>query len=352
MTSTSHRDESAARASAASEATIPERILFGHSEAMQAVRSKLEKVAHTSVPVLIVGESGTGKEVIARHIHAQSPWHRGPFLRINCPAIPGTLLESELFGYEKGAFTGAATSKAGLVESASGGTLFLDGIGELEFSLQSKLLQLLQDGQFTRIGGQESMRADVRVICAASGPLEAEIEAGHFRRDLFYRINVVTVQLPLLCQRRVDIPELVDFFLVTFSEEFGRPPRPIPPAIRELLVANDWPGNIRQLQNAIKRYIILGTEDAILAELSGKSLTIGPAGGERASLSLKQLTRQATRELERKVILDALSSNHWNRKRTAQALHISYRALLYKMKEGGLPAKRPNHNNAAPELEQ
>ncbi len=348
MTISTEREKTAVRTFTSDRAVIPERILFGRGEAMQAVRNKLEKVACTNVPVLIVGESGTGKEVIARHIHAYSPWHDGPFVRINCPAIPGTLLESEMFGYEKGAFTGASTSKAGLVDSASGGTLFLDGIGELEFSLQSKLLQLLQDGQFTRIGGQENTCAEVRIICVASRPLEAEIEAGHFRRDLFYRINVVTVHLPPLRERRTDISELVDYFLHSFSKEFGRAPRPLPMASRNLLEAYDWPGNIRQLENAIKRYVILDTEEAILAELSGRPLTMSP-GPDSDPVSLKQVTRRATRELERKVILDTLSSNHWNRKRTAQALHISYRALLYKMQQGGLPAKRPNHNNASPE---
>ena len=321
-------------------AVIPERILFGRGEAMQAVRNKLAKVACTNVPVLIVGESGTGKEVIARYIHAHSPWNRGSFVRINCPAIPAMLLESEVFGCEKEAFTGASTSKAGLVDSASGGTLFLDGIGELEVSLQPKLLQLLQDGQFTRIGGHENTRAEVRIICAASHPLEADIETGHFRADLFYRINVVTVHLPPLRERRGDIPELTDYFLHNFSREFGRLPRPISMACRNLLDVYDWPGNIRQLENVIKRYVILDTEEGILAELSGKPLAADPSPVSHPYF-LKQVTRHATRELERKVILDTLSTNRWNRKRTAEALHISYRALLYKMKQAGLPGKRP-----------
>ena len=341
MTISTVRDEPAARSAASDGTGIPEQILFGRCAVMQAVRAKLERVAQTNVPVLIVGESGTGKEVIARYIHSRSLWLSGPFVSINCPGIPGALLESELFGYEKGAFTGASVAKMGLVESASDGTLFLDGIGELEFSLQSKFLQFLQDGQFARIGGQENLRAHVRIICAASRPLETEIESGHFRRDLFYRINVVTVHLPPLRERRLDISELIDFFLDSSSREFGRTPRPIRASTRDLLVANDWPGNIRQLENVIKRYVILDTEDAILADICGRApLALNTSPGESQEVSLKQVTRRATRKLERKVILDTLSTNHWNRKRTAQALRISYRALLYKMKQGGLPSKR------------
>src|SRR5437667_1470426 len=183
----------------------PETVIFGHSETMQSLRERMDEVASASVPVLIQGESVTGKDIIARMIHARSPWRTGPFVKVNCPAIPGTLLESELFGYEKGAFTGAWSSKPGRVEMAHCGTLFLDEIGEMEMSLQAKLLQLLQDGQFSRIGGQQDCQVDVRIICATNRKLEAEIAAGHFRRDLFYRINVVTINLPALRERSVDI---------------------------------------------------------------------------------------------------------------------------------------------------
>ena len=349
MTSSILRPEPGVRSAGSEGPRIPEQILFGRCEVMQAVRAKLEKVAQTNVPILIIGESGTGKEVIARHIHSRSLWRSGPFVPINCPGIPGTLMESELFGYEKVAFTGASVAKIGLVESASDGTLFLDGIGELEFSLQSKFLQFLQDGQFARIGGQENLRANVRIICSASRPLETEIEAGHFRPDLLYRINVVTIDLPPLRERGLDISELTDFFLHRFSSEFGRTPRPIRASIRDLLVANDWPGNIRQLENVIKRYVILDSEDAILADICGRApIAMNAQAGESQQVSLKQVTRRATMELERKVILDTLSTNHWNRKRTAQALRISYRALLYKMKQGGLFSKRPDHS-ASPE---
>src|ERR1700757_1618053 len=185
----------------------PESIVFGHSDAMQALRARMDKVASANVPVLIQGESGTGKDIIARMIHGRSPWRTGPYVKVNCPAIPGTLLESELFGYEKGAFTGAYGTKPGRVEMAHRGTLFLDEISELDMGLQAKLLQLLQDGQFSRLGGQEDTKVELRVICATNRPLENEVENGTFRQDLFYRINVVNLVLPPLRDRLVDIPQ-------------------------------------------------------------------------------------------------------------------------------------------------
>src|SRR6266496_6854134 len=190
----------------------PEAITFGRTEGMQAVRERLTKLAGANVPVLIQGESGTGKDIIARMIHAASPWRTGPWVKVNCPAIPGTLLESELFGYEKGAFTGAYGMKPGRVEMAHRGTLFLDEISELDMSLQSKLLQLLQDGQFCRIGAQEDKKVEVRVVCATNRKLDEEIVNGTFREDLFYRINVVNISLPPLRERRTDIPDLAHYF--------------------------------------------------------------------------------------------------------------------------------------------
>src|SRR5947209_17631700 len=200
----------------------PENIIFGHSELMQAVRSQLAKVAAANVPVLIHGESGTGKDIIARLIHGLSPWKSGPLVKVNCPAIPGTLLESELFGYEKGAFTGAAGMKPGRVEMAHRGTLFLDEIGELELSLQAKLLQLLQDGQFCRIGAQEDKKVEVRVVCATNRDLEEEVAEGSFRQDLYYRINVVSIELPPLRDRQQDLPQLITYFIDSFNAAYGR----------------------------------------------------------------------------------------------------------------------------------
>ena len=205
----------------------PEAVIFGRSEVMQSLRDRMDKVASANVPVLIQGESGTGKDIIARMIHGLSPWRTGPFVKVNCPAIPGTLLESELFGYEKGAFTGAYGSKPGRVEMAHRGTLFLDEISELDLGLQSKLLQLLQDGQFCRIGAQEDKKVEVRVVCATNRVLEAEIENGTFRQDLFYRINVVNLQMPPLRERKGDIPELVDIFPRVLQPQIQLP-RPNP----------------------------------------------------------------------------------------------------------------------------
>src|SRR6266513_6165867 len=199
----------------------PEAVVFGRSDAMQALRNRMDKVASANVPVLIHGESGTGKDIIARMIHGLSPWKNGPFVKVNCPAIPGTLLESELFGYEKGAFTGAYGSKPGRVELAHRGTLFLDEISELDLALQSKLLQLLQDGQFCRIGAQEDKKVEVRVVCATNRVLEAEIESGTFRQDLFYRINVVNLQMPPLRERRSDIESLATYFLEHYNRKYN-----------------------------------------------------------------------------------------------------------------------------------
>jgi two-component system response regulator AtoC len=308
----------------------PETIVFGNSEAMHALRDRLSKVAGANVPVLIHGESGTGKDIIARMVHALSPWKSGPFVKVNCPAIPGTLLESELFGYERGAFTGAYGSKPGRVEMAHRGTLFLDEISELDMPLQSKLLQLLQDGQFCRIGAQADKKVEVRIVCATNRRLEEEIENGTFRQDLFYRINVVNLYMPPLRERRSDIETLSHYFLDYYNRKYNCKARPLSAELMEVLQKYHWPGNIRELENLMKRYVILGSEDVISADLQPRD---GP-------ISLKKLTRQATRALERKIILKVLHNHHWNRKQAARTLNISYRALLYKIRDAGLPANR------------
>jgi len=326
----------------------PEAIVFGRSEAMQAVRDRLVKLAGANVPVLIQGESGTGKDIVARMIHANSPWRTGPWVKVNCPAIPGTLLESELFGYEKGAFTGAYGMKPGRVEMAHRGTLFLDEISELDMGLQSKLLQLLQDGQFCRIGAQEDKKVEVRVVCATNRKLEQEIENGTFRADLFYRINVVNLHLPALRERANDIPELAAYFLEYHNRKYNCRAKPLSPELMAVLRKYHWPGNIRELENLIKRYVILGTEDVIASDLTPRAPdffnTEIPADGQ---ISLKKLTRAAVRELERKVILQVLQNCHWNRKKAARALSISYRALLYKIRDAGLPSNRAIKNRDA-----
>jgi len=319
----------------------PEAVVFGSSDTMNALRDRLGKVAGANVPVLIHGESGTGKDIIARMVHSLSPWKSGPFVKVNCPAIPGTLLESELFGYERGAFTGAYGSKPGRVEMAHRGTLFLDEISELDMSLQSKLLQLLQDGQFCRIGAQADKKVEVRIVCATNRKLEEEIENGTFRQDLFYRINVVNLFMPPLRDRRDDIENLANYFLDYYNRKYNCRAKPISPELTEVLQKYHWPGNIRELENLIKRYVILGSEDVISSDLQPRDPELlttdinfdGP-------ISLKKLTRQATRALERKIILKVLHNHHWNSKQAARTLNISYRALLYKIRDAGLPANR------------
>ncbi|MFZ0820863.1 MAG: sigma-54 dependent transcriptional regulator [Candidatus Acidiferrales bacterium] len=317
-------------------------VIFGRSEAMRAIRQKVEKISATKVPVLLQGESGTGKELIARMIHRLSERAAGPFVKVNCPAIPGTLLESELFGYEKGSFTGAYGSKPGRAEMADRGTLFLDEISEMDLGLQAKLLQLLQDNQFWRIGAREETHVDVRIICATNRQLEDEIHSGRFRQDLFYRINVLKIQLPPLRERGEDLCELIEYFLGFFSRKHNvNPPAPSATLIR-LLQKHLWPGNIRELSNLVERYAILGSEESVLNELLGAAEA---AEGElefpsSGPMQLKVVTRQTVQRLEKKIILRTLIAHRWNRKRAAKDLKISYRALLYKIRQAGLPSRR------------
>src|SRR6266480_612910 len=319
----------------------PEAIVFGNSDTLQTLRARMDKVAAANVPVLIQGESGTGKDIIARMIHGRSPWRTGPYVKINCPAIPGTLLESELFGYERGAFTGAYGSKPGRVEQAHRGTLFMDEISELDMGLQSKLLQLLQDGQFCRIGAQEDKKVEVRVVCATNRHLETEIQNGTFREDLFYRINVVNLQLPPLRERRGDIDDLVNYFLDYYNRKYNCRALPLSADLMTGLQKYHWPGYIRELENLVKRYVILGNEEVIRSDLVTREQEyFNPDINLDGPISLKKLTRAATRELERKVILKVLQAHHWNRKQAARALSISYRALLYKIRDAGLPPNR------------
>ena len=319
----------------------PDSVVFGTTDAMRALRERLAKIAGANVPVLIQGESGTGKDIIARMIHAASPWKTGPWVKVNCPAIPGTLLESELFGYEKGAFTGAYGMKPGRVEMAHRGTLFLDEISELDMALQSKLLQLLQDGQFCRIGAQEDKKVEVRVVCATNRKLEDEIGNGTFRADLFYRINVVNLHMPPLRERASDIPQLVDYFLEYYNRKFNSRANPLSADLMNALRKYHWPGNVRELENLMKRYVILGTEESISGDLRPHEQDLFSSDiSVDGPISLKKITRQAVRELERKIILKVLQHHHWNRKQAARALNISYRALLYKIRDAGLPSNR------------
>lgn len=312
---------------------------------MQAVRQRVERAAGLNVPILVLGESGTGKEVLARFIHERSPWSQGPFVKVNCPAIPATLIESELFGFQKGAFTGAHAAKPGRMELALGGTLFLDEIAEIDSSLQAKLLHVLQDGHFTRIGDHEERRMDARVICATNRLLHQEIARGGFRADLFYRINVITITLPSLRNRRDDIPYLVDYLRQLYNRRFQREAAPVSREALQLLQQREWPGNIRELENCMARYVILGSEEAFHSDrdpgADKKPLQISYEMNEEGNIPLKHIAQQVTRRMEHDVILKVLQANHWNRRRTAEVLKISYRALLYKVRQAGLPAKRP-----------
>jgi two-component system, NtrC family, response regulator AtoC len=327
----------------------PDDVYFGPSEGMRAVRQRVERAAALNVPILILGESGTGKEVLARFIHERSPWREGPFVKVNCPAIPGTLLESELFGFQRGAFTGAHAAKPGRMELANGGTLFLDEIAELESSLQAKLLHVLQDGHFTRIGDHEEKRMDARVICATNRALQEAIENGGFRSDLFYRINVITISLPPLRDRRDDIPQLTEYLRITFNRRFKRDSGPVSREAIQLLQQRDWPGNIRELENCMARYVILGSEEAFYFERAEKKpLNFTYEMTPEGTIPLKRIAQQVTRRMENDLILKVLQANHWNRRRAAEILKISYRALLYKVRQAGLPAKRPPRKVAAP----
>ncbi len=317
----------------------PEEIIFGHSSAMLDIRRRLEKIAPTNVPVLLEGESGTGKDVVAKFIHQCSPWRTGPFVKITCPAIPTSLLESELFGYEAGAFTGANGNKSGRVELAHHGTLFLDEIAELDVGIQAKLLQLLQDGQFCRIGANADTRVDARIICATNRNLQHEVEAGRFRQDLIYRINVVNIRLSALRDRAEDIPDLLDYLIGVYAAKYNRRRQLIAREAVRALQSYQWPGNVRELENFVRRYVIIGADAlSLLAVEQMPHVSSQPTDATDASL--KTLTRQAARQVERELILKSLQANNWNRKNTARALKISYRALLYKIRDAGLPMRR------------
>ncbi|HMH12753.1 MAG TPA: sigma-54 dependent transcriptional regulator [Edaphobacter sp.] len=319
-------------------------IIFGKTAAMQAVRTKLERVAETDVPVLIQGESGTGKEICVRLLHALSMRAKGSLVKVSCPAIPHSLLETELFGYEKGAFTGAMATKLGRVEQAHMGTLFLDEVGSLDLGVQSKLLQVLQDGTFVRVGGHEPRSITTRLVSAANTDLRTQVEDGTFRLDFLFRINAVTINLPPLRQRIADLPLLIDHFIAHYAKTFHHTPDLLSKSAVRLMQNYHWPGNIRQLENLIRSYVLIGSEEALVAELMPDTT---PRGGITTEIdlsepvSLKNITKQATHDLERQIILKVLQANSWNRQKTAKWLQISYRSLLYKLSEVGMPEVPP-----------
>jgi two-component system response regulator AtoC len=312
-------------------------MVFGNTPAMQEVKRKIELISKIDVPVLLQGESGTGKDLCAQLIHHASSRSRNAFVRVNCPAIPSSLIETELFGYDKGAFTGATQAKQGRVEQAHLGTLVFDEVGSLDALAQSKLLQVLQDGTFTRVGGHEVRSISTRVVSIANTDLRKRVEEGTFRLDLLYRINAVTINLPPLRERRGDLPELIDRFSKQHANDFGMSCRPFSKGLLRMMHDYDWPGNIRQLDNMVRNYTLLGDEDAILQELTpndtlGADRLLAQVDIDKP-LSLKRITKKATHDLERLIIMRVLRANGWNRQKTAKWLQISYRSLLYKLNE-------------------
>jgi transcriptional regulator with GAF, ATPase, and Fis domain len=363
---------------------------------MAEVQELIERVADTDVTVLIRGESGTGKELVARALYASSLRRDKPFVKVNCAALPTELLESELFGFERGAFTGAIQHKPGKFEFANHGTMFLDEIGDMSFPLQAKLLQVLQDGEFARLGGKHDVHVDVRVIAATNRDLERAVAEGQFREDLFFRLNVVAIQLPPLRDRREEIPLLTEYFLKKYSVQYNKPYTEIGSETMSLFMEHDWPGNVRELENLIKRAVVLGGEAAIRKEITHSiaiaahrvaplayatqghqglyphpqapamphgvpraappptfgapsphaaapvpappmtPAALAAAAAEAGNYSLKDISREAARQAERELILKMLQQTRWNRKETAEILGISYKALLYKIKENGL----------------
>lgn len=320
-------------------------------ERMQEIESQCKLVAGTDIPVLILGESGTGKEVAARLIHKMSSRGQRSFLKVNCVAMPADLLESELFGYEQGAFTGAVKPKPGKFEICNNGTIFLDEIGEMPPVLQAKLLQVLQDGSFSRLGSRSSIRVDVRVLAATNIDIKEAIANKTFREDLYYRLNGFTVKMPPLRERAQEIPILSQHFMRKAAARYDCDPLPISPALMHALAGHTWPGNLRELENTIKRYLVLSNEQSIIDELSALQSTTLPApnieiGG--GSANLKHFVRTLAGNAESAAIAQSLEGRGWNRKATAIDLQISYKALLYKIKQYNLspPDKHQNFGQA------
>jgi DNA-binding NtrC family response regulator len=313
--------------------------LVGQSPAIKQIYAVVEKVAHTPSTVLITGESGTGKELIARALHENSSRHGGPFIKINCAAIPKTLMESELFGYEKGAFTGAVGAKPGRFELAHGGTLFLDEIGEIPVEMQVKLLRVLQESEFERVGGIKTIKVDVRLVTATNRDLLQDIAGGSFREDLYYRLNVVPIHIPPLRERREDIPLLLEHFLAKFNDRLKKQIDGVSADAIARMVAYHWPGNIRELENMMERTMLFCERPEIQVsdlppEIAGLPAAAAPSSPGTASL--KEAVRAETERVERELIQKALDETGGNVTQAARKLKISRKSLQTKMKELGL----------------
>jgi DNA-binding NtrC family response regulator len=318
---------------------------FAATEQMRQLRAQATQVARFDFPVLMLGESGTGKEVLARLIHKHSDREGRSFLKVNCAAMPSELLESELFGYEPGAFTGAVKAKPGKFELCNNGTILLDEIGEMSSSLQAKLLQVLQDGQFSRLGGRHPVKVDVRVLAATNINMVESIANKSFREDLYYRLSSFVMNMPSLRQRKEEIPMMLRHFMIQVAERYACPLLPLSPRLVRACENYTWPGNIRELENFVKRYLVLGDEEAAITELESATQGQSPspitlAKPEPAGPDLKQMVRSLKNGAEMEAISNALEENGWNRKRAATVLNISYKALLYKIRQYDIKPRR------------
>lgn len=334
--------------------SFPEPIILGESKPIQKVRELIRLLAEIDLNVLICGESGVGKELVARSLHYYSKRRNRPFVKVNCAALPTQLIESELFGYERGAFTGADRQTIGKFEQSGEGTIFLDEIGEIALSVQAKLLQVLQDRNFPRVGGHKDIEVKARVVTATNRNLKADLIAGNFREDLYYRINIIQIPVPPLREHKEDIGLLIDHLVKEQQKEYELPDFRIDSHLVDLFYQYHWPGNIRQLENYIKRLTILGNteefEEEFRAQINKQregegslqveakaSTDIAPAATDVPDAddftSLKEIRDKAVYAVESKVIKRVLDENNWNRKKTAKILKISYRALLYKIKD-------------------
>jgi two-component system response regulator AtoC len=329
------------------EPVAPGTLFFGTSPAMRELEMAANLVARSDSPVLITGETGSGKEVLARHVHAHSPRASRPFIKLNCASL-SELMETELLGCERREFAGALQRKPGMFGMADGGTLLLDEIGDLDFKLQARLLQVLQDHEYERLGGEETVRLDVRVIAATHNDLEKSIAAGTFRQDLYYRLNVVSLRVPPLRERREDIVELAGFLLEKHSFH-DEPPPEITPALRQALLLHDWPGNVRELENVVRKLTVIRDGDLVARGLTPAPARMtldvpalnppakpGPVPGSAPILEHLTRTRQ---QAEIEAILAVLNTTRWNRKKAAALLKIDYKALLYKMKKLGVDGR-------------
>jgi DNA-binding NtrC family response regulator len=348
-------------------------LFWGDSEEMKSIANIIEQVSDSDVTVLIRGESGVGKELVARAIHQRSPRRERPFVKVNCAALPAELLESELFGHEKGAFTGAAMTRVGKFEQADTGTIFLDEIGEMKGALQAKLLHVLQDAQFTKLGSNKPINVDVRIVAATNRDLETMLAGGEFREDLYYRLKVIEVTVPPLRERRNEISHLTEFFIDRYARRYNRPVRVLSDELQQLFQQYEWPGNIRELENMIKRVVILQDEQLVIREMSRAPRPAhaheGAAAGETplpaaadeaddvdgdadddaqpeepvamapAGSRLADVAKAAAMKAERSILEDTLRQTHWNRRRAAEQLGVSYKTLLNKIKECGISRK-------------